>query len=164
MNKKWDLRGLLAVRMCCKTLYFMGNTTSADPSSNSLRYGFEDGENLLDELNSGDGVSPELSRNMYDEMSIARRNPEGVLLVGTEGTMSITIILAPQSVVVGIGPVLVPTFDSQRVVAMVSREFIEANAVDCNSSDDQELAQQNWDELLDKLFNATVDIALHSPI
>ena len=142
----------------------MGNTTSADPSSNSLRYGFEDGENLLDELNSGDGVSPELSRNMYDEMSIARRNPEGVLLVGTEGTMSITIILAPQSVVVGIGPVLVPTFDSQRVVAMVSREFIEANAVDCNSSDDQELAQQNWDELLDKLFNATVDIALHSPI
>ena len=138
--------------------------TASNPSGNSLRFGFEDGENLLDELNSGDGVSPELSRNMYDEMSIARRNPEGVLLVGTEGTMSITIILAPQSVVKGIGPVLVPTFDPQRVVAMVSREFIEANAVDCNSSDDQELAQQNWDELLDKLFNATVDIAMHSPI
>ena len=142
----------------------MANTISSDPSSNSLRFGFEDGENLLDELNSGDGVSPELSRNMYDEMSIARRNPEGVLLVGTEGTRAITIILVPQSVVEGIGPVLVPTFDSQRVVAMVSREFIEANAVDCNSAEDQELAQQNWDELLDQLFIATVDIALHSPI
>jgi len=142
----------------------MANTTSSDPSSNSLRFGFEDGENLLDELNSGDGVSPELSRNMYDEMSIARRNPEGVLLVGTEGTKAITIILAPQSVVEGIGPVLVPTFDTQRVVAMVSREFIQANAVDCNSEENQELAQQDWDELLDKLFNATVDIALHSPI
>jgi hypothetical protein len=142
----------------------MANTTSSDPSSNSLRFGFEDGEKLLDELNSGDGVSPELSRNMYDEMSIARRNPEGVLLVGTEGTRAITIILAPQSVVEGIGPVLVPTFDSQRVVAMVSREFIEANAVDCNNEEDQEFAQREWDELLDNLFNATVDIALHSPV
>lgn len=141
----------------------MGITTP-EPLDNTLRFGFEDGENLLDELNSGDGVSLELSRNMYDEMSIARRNPEGVLLVGTEGTMSITIILAPQSVVQGIGPVLVPTFDTQRVVAMVSREFIQANAVDCNSEEDQELAQKDWDELLDKLFNATVDIALHSPI
>jgi hypothetical protein len=149
--------------MRCKNRYLMAKTTSSDPSSNSLRYGFEDGENLLDELNSGDGVSPELSRNMYDEMSIARRNPEGVLLVGTEGTRAITIILAPQSVVEGIGPVLVPTFDSQRVVAMVSREFIEANAVDCNSAEDQELAQQNWDELLDQLFIATVDIARHTP-
>jgi hypothetical protein len=141
----------------------MGITTP-EPLDNTLRFGFEDGENLLDELNSGDGVSPELSSNMYDEMSIARRNPDGVLLVGTEGTMSITIILAPQSVVQGIGPVLVPTFDTQRVVAMVSREFIQANAVDCNSEEDQELAQKDWDELLDKLFNATVDIALHSPI
>ncbi|NQW59383.1 hypothetical protein HQ459_01260 [bacterium] len=142
----------------------MANTTSSGPSSNSLRFGFEDGENLLDELNSGDGVAPALMQDMYDEMSIARRDPEGVLLVGTEGTKAITIILAPQSVVEGIGPVLVPTFDSQRVVAMVSREFIEANAVDCNSEEDQELAQQNWDELLDKLFIATVDIALHTTI
>ena len=143
--------------------YHMGITTP-EPLDNTLRFGFEDGENLLDELNSGDGVSLELSRNMYDEMSIARRNPEGVLLVGTEGTRAITIILAPQSVVEGIGPVLVPTFDSQRVVAMVSREFIEANAVDCNNEEDQEFAQREWDELLDNLFNATVDIALHSPV
>jgi hypothetical protein len=142
----------------------MANTASSDPPSNSLRFGFEDGENLLDELNSGDGASPELSRNMYDEISIARRNPEGVLLVGTEGTKTITVFLAPQSVVNGIGPVLLPTFDSQRVVAMVSREFIEANAVDCNSAEDQELAQQNWDELLDQLFVATVDIARHFPV
>ena len=141
----------------------MGNTTSSEPTGISMRFGFEDCEDLLDELNSGDGVAPELLRDMYAEMSIARRNPEGVLLVGTEGTRAITIILAPQSVVEGIGPVLVPTFDSQRVVAMVSREFIEANAVDCNSAGDQELAQQNWDELLDQLFIATVDIAQHTP-
>jgi hypothetical protein len=143
--------------------YHMGITTP-EPLDNTLRFGFEDGENLLDELNSGDGVSPDLLHDIYDEKSIARRNPEGVLLVGTEGTKAITIILAPQSVVNGIGPVLLPTLDPNRVVAMVSREFIQANAVDCNSEENQELAQQDWDKLLDKLFNATVDIALHSPI
>ena len=137
--------------------------TASNPSGNSLRFGFEDGENLLDELNSGDGVSPELLQDMYAEMSLARRDPEGILIVGTEGTKTITVFLAPQSVVNGIGPVLVPTLDPNRVVAMVSREFIQANAVDCNSAEDQELAQQNWDELLDQLFIATVDIARHTP-
>ena len=150
--------------MFWKNRNFMPNITSSDSPSNSLRFGFEDGENLLDELNSGDGVSPELLRDMYAEMSIARRDPDGILIVGTEGPKTITIFLAPQSVVNGIGPVLVPTLDPKRVVAMVSREFIEANAVDCNSEEYQELAQKNWDELLDNLFNATVDIALHSPI
>ena len=144
-------------------LYSMENMATSEPSYKTLRFSFEDGENLLDELNSGDGVSPELLQDMYAEMSLARRNPEGILFVGTEETKTITVFLAPQSVVNGIGPVLVPTLDPNRVVAMVSREFIEANAVGCNSAEDQELAQQNWDELLDKLFNATVDIALHSP-
>jgi len=143
---------------------YMENMTTSNPSGNSLRFGFEDGENLLDELNSGDGVSPELLQDMYAEMSLARRDPEGILIVGTEGTKTITVFLAPQSVVNGIGPVLVPTLDPNRVVAMVSREFIQAHAVDCNSEEDQESAQKDWDELLDKLFNATVDIALHSPI
>ena len=142
----------------------MTNTTSSGSPSNSLRFSFEDGENLLDELNSGDGVSPELLRDMYAEMSIARRDPDGLLIVGTEGTKTITVFLAPQSVVNGIGPVLVPTLDPNRVVAMVSREFIEANAVNRNSEEDQELAQKDWNELLDKLFIATVDIAGHSPL
>jgi hypothetical protein len=143
---------------------YVENMTASNPSGNSLRFGFEDGEDLLDELNSGDGISPELSHDMYAEISIARRNPDGLLFVGTEGTKTIIVFLAPQSVVDGIGPVPVPTLDPNRVVAMVSREFIQANAVACNSEEDQELAQQNWDELLDKLFTATVDIALHSPV
>lgn len=142
----------------------MENMYASNPSDNTIRFSFEDGENLLDELNSGDGVSPELLRDIYAEMSIARRDPDGLLFVGTEGTKTIAVFLAPQSVVNGIGPVLVPTLDPNRVVAMVSREFFEANAVGCNSEEDQELAQRKWDELLDKLFMATVDIALHSPV
>ena len=44
----------------------MKNTTALNPSDNTLRFGFEDGENLLDELNSGDGVSPELEQKLGD--------------------------------------------------------------------------------------------------
>ena len=147
-----------------KDFSYMENMSDSNPSDNTIRFSFEDGENLLDELNSGDGVSPELLRDMYSEMSLARRDPDGLLFVGTEGTKTITVFLAPQSVVNGIGPVLVPTLDPNRVVAMVSREFIQENAVVCDSEEDHELAQKNWDELLDKLFNATVDIAMHSPV
>lgn len=69
----------------------MANMTASNPSDSTLRFGFEDGENLLDELNSGDGVSPELLRDMYAEMTIVRRDPDGLLIVGTEGTKTITV-------------------------------------------------------------------------
>jgi hypothetical protein len=124
-----------------------------------FRFNFEQGEELLNELNSGEGISIELSRNMADEMNHLRRDPDGILLVGTEGTKTITIFLAPQNVVEGIGPVLVPTFDDQRIVSMVSREFIEATAARLNEAEDQDLAQIEWNLLLDNLFEATVELA-----
>jgi hypothetical protein len=124
-----------------------------------FRFNFEQGEELLNELNSGEGISIELSRNMADEMNQLRRDPDGILLVGTEGTKTITIFLAPQNVVEGIGPVLVPTFDDQRIVSMVSREFIEATAARLNEAEDQDLAQIEWNLLLDNLFEATVELA-----
>jgi hypothetical protein len=124
-----------------------------------FRFNFEQGEELLNEFNSGEGISIELSRNMADEMNHLRRDPDGILLVGTEGTKTITIFLAPQNVVEGIGPVLVPTFDDQRIVSMVSREFIEATAARLNEAEDQDLAQIEWNLLLDNLFEATVELA-----
>ncbi len=124
-----------------------------------FRFDFEQGEELLNELNNGEGISVELSRNMAQEMNQLRRDPDGILLVGTEGTKTITIFLAPQNVVEGIGPVLVPTFDDQRIVSMVSKEFIEATAARHNEAEDQDLAQIEWNLLLDNLFEATVELA-----
>jgi len=125
----------------------------------SKRFHFEQGEELLEELNNGEGISPELSRTMHDELNQLRRHPEGVLVVGTEGTKSVTIFLAPFSVVQGDGPVLVPTFDTQRIVSMVSKEFIEGHAAACNTAEDQEQAESDWNDLMDKIFNETVDLA-----
>ena len=124
-----------------------------------FRFDFEQGEELLNELNSGEGISEELSQNMAQELNDLRQNSEAVLLVGTEGTKTITIFLAPQNVVEGIGPVLVPTFDDRRIVSMVSREFIEATAARHNEAEDQDLAQIEWNLLLDNLFEATVELA-----
>ena len=125
----------------------------------SKRFHFEQGEELLEELNNGEGISPELSRTMSDELNQLRRHPDDVLIVGTEGTKSVTIFLAPFSVVQGDGPVLVPTFDTQRIVSMVSTEFIEGHAAACNTAEDQEQAESDWNDLMDKIFNETVDLA-----
>jgi hypothetical protein len=140
----------------------MANTTSSDPPSNSLRFGFEDGENLLDELNSGDGVSPELSRNMTSEIAQILRQPEDILVVGTDGFQMITIVMAPHAVVQGTGPVLISTFDKDRIVAMVSREFIEAKAHICDTADDQDAAQEEWDALLGQLFESALELGNHN--
>ena len=125
----------------------------------SKRFHFEQGEELLEELNNGEGVSPELSRTMSDELNQLRRHPDDVLIVGTEGTKSVTIFLAPFSVVQGDGPVLVPTFDAHRIVSMVSKEFIQGHADACGAAEDQDKAQSDWNDLMDKIFNGTVDLA-----
>ena len=127
--------------------------------SNSLRFDFEEGEELLNELNKGEGISIDLSRTMAIEINQLRRQPEGVLLLGTEGTKTITIFLAPHDVVQGNGPVLVPTFDELRVVSMVSIEFIDTHALACRETEDEEAAQTAWNTLLDDLFNKTLELA-----
>lgn len=119
---------------------------------------FEEGEELLDELNNGEGITPELSRNMASEIAQLMRQPDDVLVVGTDGLRTITIVLAPHAVVQGNGPVLMPTFDRDRIVAMVSREFIEAKAHICDIADDQDAAQVEWGSLLEQLFNAAIEL------
>ena len=51
----------------------------------SKRFHFEQGEELLEELNNGEGVSPELSRTMSEELNQLRRHPDDVLIMATEG-------------------------------------------------------------------------------
>lgn len=121
-------------------------------------FNFEEGEDLLNELNNGKGISPELSRNMTSEIAQILRQPEDILVVGTDGLQMITIVLAPHAVVQGTGPVLISTFDRDRIVAMVSREFIEAKAHICDTADDQDAAQEEWDSLLEQLFNTTIEL------
>ena len=128
-------------------------------------FNFEDSEELLNELNGFQGISKELSRNMQAELSNALTAPENILIVGTEGTRTITIVTAPQDVVLSPrgrrvkGPVLIPTTDQSRVLAMVSKEYIERAALVCQNMEDQDGAQDKWEKLLEAFFDKTIELA-----
>lgn len=122
-------------------------------------FNFEEGEELLFELNNMQGVSKELSENMHKEIYQAMNGPENILIVGTEGTKTITIITAPKKVVKGRGPVLVPTSDEGRIVAMVSAEFVEKAAEKCRLMEDQDGAQELWESILSNFFERVLELS-----
>jgi hypothetical protein len=122
-------------------------------------FNFEDSEEMLNELNGFEGVTDELARNMQAELTSALNAPDNVLVVGTEGSMIITIVTAPRSVVGKRGPVLIPTADKNRVVAMVSKEFVEKCALVCQNMEDQDGAQEKWEQLLEFFFEKTMELA-----
>jgi hypothetical protein len=125
----------------------------------SKNFGFEQGEELMNELNDFEGISPELARNMQAELTQALRGSENILIVGTEGQRTITIDIAPRAVVGKRGPVLIPTADESRVVAMVAKEFIEKCALVCQDMEDQDGAQEKWEQLLEFFFEKTLELA-----
>lgn len=122
------------------------------------RFDFEDNEGFLNALNNQQGISPDLAREMTQQLNQLRQNSENTLLIGTDGLQTITVVLAPFSIVKTEGPVLIPTTDQHRTVSMVSREFVQAKAQTCDHIGDEDIAQRYWDEFLDGLFTATVEL------
>lgn len=130
-----------------------------DEDEYSRKFGFEDGEEMLNELNGLEGISDILQKNMQSELNAALHGPENILIVGTEGTRTVTIITAPQSTLKGKGPVLLPTSDKNRIVAMVSEEFIQKKAAICSNMEDEAGAQEKWESLLEYFFETVLDLA-----
>ena len=125
-------------------------------------FNFEQSKELMDELNEFEGVSPELTKNMQAELTQALRGSENILVVGTEGERTITIVIAPRAVVGSRGPALIPTTDKIRVVSMVSKEFVEKCALTCQNMEDQDEAQEKWDQLLKFFFDNTLELVDNS--
>ena len=125
-------------------------------------FNFEQSKELMDELNEFEGISPELTKNMQAELTQALRGSENILVVGTEGERTITIVIAPRAVVGSRGPALIPTTDKIRVVSMVSKEFVEKCALTCQNIEDQDAAQEKWDQLLKFFFDKTLELVDNS--
>ena len=125
-------------------------------------FNFEQSKELMDELNEFEGVSAELTKNMQAELTQALRGSENILVVGTEGERTITIVIAPRAVVGSRGPALIPTTDKIRVVSMVSKEFVEKCALTCQNMEDQDEAQEKWDQLLKFFFDKTLELVDNS--
>jgi hypothetical protein len=122
-------------------------------------FDFEESEELLNELNGFKDLSPELAKNMRRELAQVMENPENVLIVGTDGDKTITIVTAPEEVVGGHGPVLIPTLDKNRILSMVSSEFITEMAENCRDMEDQDGAQDFWSLLLENFFEKTLELS-----
>jgi hypothetical protein len=122
------------------------------------RFDFEDNEGFLNALNNQQGISSDLASELTQQLNQLRQNSENTLLVGTDGLQTITVVLAPFSIVNAEGPVLIPTSEQYRIVSMVSREFVEAKAQMCNLFTDEDVAQKYWDDFLDGLFTATTEL------
>ena len=119
-------------------------------------FNFEQSEELMDELNEFEGVSPELTKNMQAELTQALRGSENILVVGTEGERTITIVIAPRAVVGRSGPALIPSADKIRVVSMVSKEFVEECALRCQNMEDQDEAPGEMGSAAQVLFRQNV--------
>jgi hypothetical protein len=129
-----------------------------DIQNDAERFDFEDNEGFLNALNNRQGISPDLAREMTQQLNQLRQNSENTLLVGTDGLQTITVVLAPFSIVKAEGPVLIPTTEQYRIVSMVSREFVQAKAQICEQIADEDIAQSYWDDFLDGLFATTAEL------
>jgi hypothetical protein len=122
------------------------------------RFDFEDNEGFLNALNNQQVISSDLASELTQQLNQLRQNSENTLLVGTDGLQTITVVLAPFSIVNGEGPVLIPTSEQYRIVSMVSREFVEPKDHRCNHITYEDVDHKYWDDFLDGLFTATTEL------
>jgi hypothetical protein len=126
-----------------------------------IRFNFEEGDELLNELNNGEGISPELAADMAEELSQIRCNLDSILMVATDGQHTITILMVPHTIIQEDGPVLVPSTQRHKIISMVSKEFVADQALLSEAIEDGDIAQKYWDDFLDGLYSATLDLGTH---
>ena len=105
---------------------------------------------LQDALAKLQEMNPELSKVIKEELDAAARGEENILLVGTDGDFSVTILHLTEDVIGSSEEmVLFPTSSSISILAAVSRESLERKVRMCEAMDedgDGALADQMWDD------------------
>lgn len=100
--------------------------------------------------------NPELSFRVKEELEAAARGEENILLVGTDGEFSVTILHLDSEVLEpGQTITLFPTSSSVAILAAVSRETIEAKVRMCEAMEDDgevDMADQMWDEFMQDIM------------
>lgn len=106
-------------------------------------------------------INPELSFRVKEELEAAARGEENILLVGTDGEFSVTILHLDKDV---LGDkeeiVLFPTSSSVSILAAISRETIEAKVRMCEAMEwdgDGAIADQMWDDYMGELMTKVVE-------
>ena len=118
-------------------------------------------EVLQDALVKLQSDNPELALRIREELNAAARGEENILLVGTDGEFSVTILhLEPELVNWKNEIVLFPTSSSVSILAAISRDYLEEKIRACESMDDDgdgAAADQMWDDFMSDLMHAAVE-------
>lgn len=123
-------------------------------------FNFEDSAALENSLSRLIRHDPGIAAALKEEIEKAANFPEdNVLIVGTDGDYTITIIHVPESVIGdATGPVIMPSSDYRKVLAAVSRETIQRRADQCMGMVDPVLAQQKWESMVSWFFDKTLEL------
>lgn len=110
-------------------------------------------------------IDVHLAKAMKDELRGVYDDDNNVLMIGTNGEVTVTIIHVPASALDGKrGPVLLPTTDSVRIVAAVSRESI-SQWLEKKEKEivDPLIMESAWSGLLQRLYDRVLLINSHKP-
>lgn len=111
--------------------------------------------------------NPELSTRVKEELEAAARGEENILLIGTDGEFSVTILHLPQDVI-GRDEELVtfPTSSSISILAAIPRESLDAKVRMCEAIEDDgsgALADEMWDDYMGQLMARAVELHKENP-
>lgn len=111
--------------------------------------------------------NPELALRVKEELDAAARGDENILLVGTDGEYSVTIMHVDPSFMVGNQEMmLLPTSSSVSILLAISRDFLEDKVRMCEIIEDMgdtDVADRMWDELMGDLLNKAVKMHKKDP-
>lgn len=118
----------------------------------------------LEELYS---INADLGKRMKEELDAAAKGEEQILLVGTNGEFTITILhVDPEFIDRSRDVVLLPTSSSVSILAAVSREYVEDKIRMCEAMEgdgDGALADEMWDSFMGDLMERAVELHRESP-
>jgi hypothetical protein len=108
--------------------------------------------------------NPQVAANVVDEMLEATREGNNIVLVGTDGGKTVTIMHVDKSLISNQdGPVLFPTADPNRALAAVSSQMLERELATADGMENESMSDMYWDGLMQDLINQVLDLHKINP-
>ena len=136
-----------------------------DDEEFKIKLGSEEGLSMLrDAVGKLKESNPELAGHLMDELKETITEGSNVVLVGTDGDVSITIVHTPREALNGEdGPVIFPSVTRNKILAAVSREMLDQEVKKAESLEDGSLGDVYWDGFMNDLMNQVRELYKKNP-
>lgn len=131
----------------------------------TIPLGSDDGISILREAVEKIGENdPELALHLMEELRETLVEDSNVVLVGTDGDVSITIVHTSRDALNGSdGPVIFPSTTKNKILAAVSIDFLEAEVKKAEEIGDEKLADLYWDGFMNELMDKVRELYKKNP-